>query len=60
LIRHREPPLGGAAIQSGASDALALDCFAAKPRLAMTLDVFQEIANGWPGRNGFFYKNGDF
>jgi len=26
LIRHREPPLGGAAIQSGARSAVALDC----------------------------------
>jgi hypothetical protein len=30
LIRHREPPLGGAAIQGGASGAEALDCFATR------------------------------
>jgi hypothetical protein len=37
-LRHREPPLGGAAIQGSRSDVRAgpLDCFVAKRLLAMT------------------------
>jgi hypothetical protein len=36
LTRHREPPLGGVAIQnSGAPGAVAMDCFVAA-LLAMT------------------------
>jgi hypothetical protein len=36
-IRHREPPLGGVAIQGRRHRAEALDCFVAKRLLAMTV-----------------------
>ena len=37
LTRHREPPLGGVAIQGRTHRAAPLDCFVAKRRLAMTV-----------------------
>jgi hypothetical protein len=36
-IRHREPPLGGVAIQGRPHRAGPLDCFVAKRLLAMTV-----------------------
>jgi hypothetical protein len=44
LPRHREPPLGGVAIQGHrTASAAALDCFVAKPLLAMTLSSPQSL-----------------
>jgi hypothetical protein len=50
LIRNREPPLGGVAIQRGVPGAVALDCFAAA-LLATTSEVLQETATRWATRN---------
>jgi hypothetical protein len=38
-LRHREPPLGGVAIQGRKHRAAPLDCFVAKRLLAMTLTL---------------------
>ncbi len=43
LICHREPPLGGVAIQGGSGGAVALDCFVAA-LLAMTWEFLTDTA----------------
>jgi hypothetical protein len=64
LIRHREPPLGGLAIQDGVAiqggvrGAVALDCFVAA-LLAMTWDVLQEASTRRAGRNSLYNKRGN-
>jgi hypothetical protein len=59
LIRHREPPLGGVAIQRGARGAAALDCFVAA-LLAMTSEVLRQIATGRARRNTLCHKSQNF
>jgi hypothetical protein len=49
LIRHREPPLGGVAIQGGVRGAVALDCFVAA-LLAMTWEISQATGTRWARR----------